>query len=469
MAKPRLVAKPIGSARARHRLATSKPSAALMRIGRFLIPIYLHFILQFRDISIQNPEELVNAMADFQEGRTRLIIAFRHPYGDEPQLLYHVFENLLPRTARRMGKQLTRKLHVRLVHDYAVALWGDAMIRFLLPRVGALPVYHVKFDAESLNNIRSVMRDGPSPLGLAPEGQISYHSETLPRIEQGTVRMGFWCARDLDKAARQENVLILPLSVHYHFDSRDQKKLYKAMNWLESCCGLKQGGSSNASADLLSRVDALENRLLLMTENYYTSTYGYQLPEAVQPDSCEPGERQRRWTALLPFALSVAESMLGIDPKDDDDVLRMYRVRLEGWERIYPEAQAYHLTPVAAALADRRAGEAWYAMRHMELVDLMSYHDADYLTADTPEKQFFDRLVETVTTLEDLTHRLMGGNITNRPNRIRKKAILVPGRCLNLTEHLPDYRINARQTTVMMTEELARRFQECIKEYRHEQ
>ncbi len=469
MAKPRLVAKPIGRASMRHRLAPSKPSAALLTIGRYMIPAYLRFVLQFRSVTMQNPQRLIDALQDFQQAKARLIIAFRHPYGDEPQLLYHVFENLVPKTARRMGKPFQGRLHIRPVHDYAVALWGDAMIRFLLPHVGALPVYHVKFDAESLSLIRNVLRDGLYPLALAPEGQISYHSETLPRIEQGTVRMGFWCARDLEKAGRTEQVLILPFSVHYHYDERDLKKLCMAMNRLESRCGLSPGGSVLSPADLVPRIDALESRLLTVTEAFYSSSYGYSRPVTSPPAVYDAEARHQRWMSLLPFALSVAERMLGIDPKDDDDVLRMYRVRLEGWERIYPEAQVDRLPPLEAALADRRAGEAWYAMRHMELVDLMSYHDANYLTAATPAASLFDRLVETVTTLEDLVGRLMGGNITNRPNRIRKNAVLVPGTCLNLTEQLQAYRTNARATTARMTDELAHRFEECIKEYRHGQ
>ena len=113
MAKPRLVAKPIGRASMRHRLAPSKPSAALLSIGRYVIPAYLRFILQFRSITILNPQRLIDALKDFQQAKARLIIAFRHPYGDEPQLLYHVFENLIPKAARRMGKPFQGRLHIR--------------------------------------------------------------------------------------------------------------------------------------------------------------------------------------------------------------------------------------------------------------------------------------------------------------------------------------------------------------------
>ena len=61
------------------------------------------------------------------------------------------------------------------------------------------------------------------------------------------------------------------------------------------------------------------------------------------------------------------------------------------------------------------AGEAWHAMRHMELVDLMGYHDVDYIQGLSSPALSFDRIVETVVNLQDLVGRLMGGNIATRP------------------------------------------------------
>lgn len=459
-----LVAEPIVKARTRKRLAPSRISGPLVFFGRMIVPAYLRIALRFRRIEILNPEAVVRAIHDFQEKRTRLIVAFRHAYGDEAQLLFHVFINLVPRYARRLREPLKRRPHVRLIHDYAVALWGDAVVRFVMPRVGALPVYHTKYDAASVNSIRGVMRDGPCPLGLAPEGQISYHAETLPRIEQGAIRMGFWCARDLDKAGRPERVRVLPLSVHYRYDLRDVKKIRKALAHIEELCGLKPNAAGNADPtpeNLLQRIDRIESRLLKTTETYYETTYGYRSPDA-------PGDgadaRHERWMALLPFAISVAERILGIEPESGDTVQRMYRVRQAGWDRVYPESPVEGLNPLEAAFADRRTGEAWYAMRHMELVDVMGYHDAGYLDGAS-----FDRIVETVLTLADLTHRLMGGNITNRPNNIRKNAVIVPGGLIDLTDRLPEYRLNARQTVQTLTNELSAEFLNCIEVYRNGQ
>jgi hypothetical protein len=467
MDHPNLVAEPIVRARTRKRLALSKVSGTLVFLGRFIAPIYLRVALSFRGAEILHPRAVVRAMEDFQQKRTRLIVAFRHAYGDEAQLMFHVFENLLPRYAKRLHTPIKRGFSIRPVHDYAVALWGDAVIRFILPRVGALPVYHSRLDSESLNNIRSVMRDGPNPLGIAPEGQISYHAETLPRIEQGTVRMGFWCARDLEKAGRPEHVEILPLSIHYRCDVRDAKKIRKMLTGLEAVCGLTgpaDGGAEEALEEMLRRIDRIESCLLTLTEAHYQSAYGYS-PAAPAEEPGDSDARHERWMALLPFAITVAERILGIEPQSADTVQRMYRVRQVGWDRVYPDNPVEALNTLTAALADRCAGEAWYAMRHMELVDVMGYHDAGYLTASNLS---FDRIVETVLTLWDLAGRLRGGNITNRPNTIRKHAFIVPGERIDLTEQLPAYHDNARQTVQTLTETLVGRFETCIEVYRSE-
>lgn len=469
MRKSGLVSKPIFQAHTRHRLDHSRISAPIVWFGRLLVPAYLRIVLSFQKIEIRNPEKLVEAIKDFREKRTRLIVAFRHPYGDEPQLLFHIFENLIPRYARKLKIQLNHRTHLRLVHDYAVPLWGSALIRFLLPHVGAVPVYHVKSEPKSLQNIRSILRDGLCPIGIAPEGQISYHSEKLPRIETGTIRMGFWCASDIAKANRPEKVLVLPLSVHYQYDMRDMKKINMVLDSIEFLCGIESVPCTSAVTllSLLPRIEAIEYRVLGIVEEYYAGTYGYQVQD-VLPGESEATARQNRWNALQLIALEIAEHTLGLDPKDDDIVQRMYRIRLEGWNRVCPENYTDRLSPIETALAQRRAGEAWFAMRHMEFVDLMSYHDVEYIKGGQTSGPSFDRIVETVVSLEDLVNRLMGGNITNRSNAIRKKAIIMPANYLDLTERLTDYRKNPKQTVRDTTDELSRRFKDCIRSYKNE-
>lgn len=376
------------------------------------------------------------------------------------RMLFHVFNSLLPRLAKRAGRPLQRRSPVRMVHDYAVPLWGGPFIRFLLPRVGAVPVYHVKSDMASFKEIRRILVEDPSPLALAPEGQISYHSETLPRIEQGTAHLGFWCAADLERAGRPERAMILPLSIHYRYDPRDEKKLRRAAAHLAALCGLTLSPiAPNDLAGLQARLQAIEARVLEFAEAYYEKLCG---PVAQAASAGNDG--QSRWEALQHTALAAAEQALGL-PSTGDVAQRIYRIRLECWDRIYPETPVDSLPPLPLALVHRRAGEAWFAMRHMEFVDLMSYHDAAYLAGRQACGPSYDRMAETVINLQDLCARLMGGNITTRPNAIRKRAVLVPGPPIDLTARLPQYRRNARQAAREVTDVLANAFEDCIREY----
>jgi hypothetical protein len=79
-----------------------------------------------------------------------------------------------------------------------------------------------------------------------------------------------------------------------------------------------------------------------------------------------------------------------------------------------------------------------------------------------------DRIVEHVLNLRDLASRLMGGNVCNRPNNIRKRAFVVPGEYINLTALMPEYHKHPKQTARIATEQLAKRLESCIERYHHE-
>jgi hypothetical protein len=62
----------------------------------------------------------------------------------------------------------------------------------------------------------------------------------------------------------------------------------------------------------------------------------------------------------------------------------------------------------------------------------------------------------------------MAGNVSNRPNNIRKRAFVVPGTSINLTALMPEYQKHPKQTARLATEQLAKRLESCIERYHHE-
>ena len=449
-------------------MAPPRIRPSVLALLRVLSPVYAKAALRLDRLEIRGAKRLVDAWKEFQEGRARLILAFRHPYGDEAQLFSYLFDVVLPREARRLGVPLPQRTHARFVHGYEVPLWSGALVRWILPRAGAVPVYHSRFDSSSITRIREIAREGPFPLALAPEGQVSYRSETLPRMEGGTARIAFWCAEDLARAGRSMPVIVLPLSVHYSHDESRIGRIEALVADLERRCGIALP-TVGPSADNSSRRMALKARLValdLALLGLAESMYGLRAPAPLSRDS-----RDSRLAAVIEAALTRAESMLGIgngdpNPARRDTIERVYRIRQEGWDRIYPECDLDAMYPLERELADRRAGEAWYAMRHMETVDLAWYLDSAYLEGRTGDDgPTFDRLVECACSLADLASRLVGGDISDRPMPLRKSAIVIAAEPIDIGARLSDYRRDRKSAVRAATEEIASAFRACIGEY----
>ena len=461
----RLPYTPITKALYRHPLNTSRPSPFVLSILRLVSPLYLRWTLHFSSIELRNAapqavNTLVSLWREFQDGKTRLILAFRHPYGDEPQVFSYLFDVLLKKQARREGVRLCGHPHARFIHGYEVALWGGPLIRWLLPRIGAVPVYHVKADSAGIKAIRAIIRNGPYPIALAPEGQVSYRSETVPRLEAGCAQMGFWCAEELDKEGRNERVYILPLSIHHIFDPRNEKKVMNMIRSLEAACSM-----NTVNATLPDRLEALDLKVLAMAEDFYERTYGKQ----IKTDDHEKS-RDARWAALRHIALAEGERTLGITAHPSlDEIQRVYRLRQECWDRIYSLDPSRKIGTLERAYADRRAGEAWFAMRHMEFVDIAYYLDSEYLRDNSGNIPSFNRIAETALNLADLVSRFAGGNISNRSAALRKRAVVIAGSPLEIRERMTGYKKNRKEAVDAVTADMKRIFLECAAALQHKE
>jgi hypothetical protein len=465
-----MVAKPIAAARSPRSLAEPSLKPGVIAFFRHISSLYLHGLLGFRSVEIRHAERLVEAYRAFFSGEARLIIAFRHPYGDEAQLMAYVIGRLLAGEAAARGVRYPRAPHAHFVHGYEVPLWGGPFERWLLPRAGAVPVHHTLLERKSIERIRALMRDGDFPLALAPEGQVSYTSEGLPRLEPGAARICAWCAEDLAAAGRTERVVILPLSVHHRWDAGSEAALDRLIGRIEKRCGAAtggaratDGGSGEAGGGAknvvrFKRLDAIADAALEAAEKHYVRYCGLAPPE--------PGaSRAARLAALREAALDTAERALRLAP-EGDAIARVYRIRHACWDRIYradlPDLKA--LPSLARSLADRAAGEAWYASRHMELVDLAFYLDFDRLKETDPLPLF----IETAQNYYDLVSRLEGGNISNRVSLRRRDAEVIVGEPLDAGASLSAAGEGRKEAVARLSARLEKAYLDCIQEFQEE-
>jgi len=448
-----MIAKPISEARPARNLAEARVRPGLIAFFRLISPLYLHALLGFSSVEMRHAERLVNAYRDFFSGKNRLLIAFRHPYGDEAQLMGYVIGKLVGKEAARLGVRLRRPPHAHFIHGYEVPLWAGAFERWFLPRVGAVPVYHTKLDTKSIGKIRSLLKDGEYPIALAPEGQVSYSSETIPRLETGAAHICAWCVDDLAREGRREKVVLLPISVHHRWGPASEKRLDALIDGIERQCGIE----SPTTSSRLDRLSAAADSILAAAERHYARFYGASLPRQGHPTRAE------RLNDLREAALSAAERAFCLKP-DGDAIRRVYKIRQTGWDRIFRKDIPHpdSLPGLDRALADRVAGEAWYASRHMEFVDLIYYLDFERLKRDDP----LDLYIETAQNYYDLIARLEGGNISDRIGLRGKRAMIIVGEPILASERLSSFGRNRKTAIEALMRDLKRSYSDCIDEFK---
>ena len=212
-----------------------------LQLVHCLLPILLRFRTRswlpagVTRIETQHGERLVDLYRQFQAGKIRFLMAFRHVEVDDPLCGLYLLSRAIPRSARQQGVSLRYPLHSHFVYERGMPLWAGAWLGWLFSRLGGAPIHRGKQpDWTGLRTVRDLFVDGKLPMTVAPEGATNGHSEIVSPLEPGAAQLGFWCVNDLAKAGRSETVLIVPIGIQYRYINPPWRKL----DWL-----LKQTGS----------------------------------------------------------------------------------------------------------------------------------------------------------------------------------------------------------------------------------
>jgi 1-acyl-sn-glycerol-3-phosphate acyltransferase len=416
-------------------------------LAKLLARLYLFIFLGVARTVLQGEKHLFKAFERSLSGKSRCIIAFRHPNGGEPQLLSWFFLFKLRRLASRAGVRFARWPHAVFVYGYEVVRWGGWVARFVMPNMGAMPIHHSKMDSKGMARIFRAITNGPYPVALAPEGQVSYTTDAVPRLEPGVIRIGFQAAKQLAAKGSECPLEILPIAVHFRFGSWGSFTLEFLLKKIERACGLS--GKGRKKMPFTERVKQCRTHVLEVIEKRYQIT-------AETSASFE-----KRLDRVITTALETAERMLG-EKSEGDFFARMYRMRQICWDRIYiPGVDNFEgMSEVQRSAADLNAGEAWYIARHVELVDFCWY----FRIPLPAEGTVIHKKVEYVQNLWDFASRSMGGAFWNRVNIFPRKVIIHTAPSINLSERLPAYSKDKKAEISLAMSDLERAFLDCIAE-----
>ena len=94
------------------------------KVAKEVIPFWLRYHHDIINVEIDNAEELIELYHQFQQGKTRFMLAFRHPSIADPPCIAEVLWHKLPRIARRQGEPLRSHLHAHFIYDRGIPLWA---------------------------------------------------------------------------------------------------------------------------------------------------------------------------------------------------------------------------------------------------------------------------------------------------------------------------------------------------------
>lgn len=406
--------------------------------------LYLRQFIGGAKAEAQGEGHLIESFTRAFKNESRCIAAFLHPNGAEPQILEWFVVSRFKSLAQKAGAVCAVPPHLRFVHGYEVLRWGGALARFILPRIGAMPVYHAKLDSRSMECIYKALMDGPYPVAIAPEGQVSYFSNRTPHLEQGTVRIGFTVAEWLEKSGRLCPVEVLPISVQYCYNASAKKAMEKLLRSVERCVGTGSRAERHGERGVM----ALEERLLLCRELI--------LEKNEERYGIKTGKRAKNFTervdGLIEKCLDRAEKTLDVT-KGGDVFTRLYYLRQTCWDRIFIVGRTSldDLNQLDRSILDINAGEAWHASRHLEIVDFVWYlRCAPAPTAESPLYQ----QVEYVQNLWDFANRAMGGVFGTRKFIHPYKVVVKTSAPINLSGRLDAYHHDRKETVKKVMAEL---------------
>jgi 1-acyl-sn-glycerol-3-phosphate acyltransferase len=452
--------------------------------ARRLLPLWLHRA-GLRSVRVEDMERLQAAMEAFQGGRSRLLLAFRHPSLDDPAVMAHLLWVELAR-AGRPGSEGERRFrprpHAQFLYDRGIPLWAGAPVGWLLSHLGGCSIQRSKLDLPALRTARALLLDGPYPFAVAPEGSTNGHNEVISPLEPGVAQLALWTADDLARAGRPESTTLLPIGLQYSFITPVWPAIERLLRELETEVGLPPTPDRSLEPQrLYGRLYGLAVVILTRMENFYRDAYHQPLPKApdatpasgnVSQELGRPGPQASqapasnnsdfgaRLSRLMEAALQVAERALAVEGRGDVNE-RCRRLEQAGWDRLYPASGT--ATPLAASalergLASRLAEQTAQQLWHMRLVESFVAVSGSYVKDDPSQERFADSLL----ILWDTLCRIRGGKPERRPRLGARRAQIRIGEAIAVAPRLAAYRADRRSAVANLTADLQREMEGLI-------
>jgi hypothetical protein len=409
-----------------------------------IVSWFLPFILRVRtrpwlpagivNIEAKNAEVLATLYQEFQAGKIRFLIAFRHPEVEDPLSMLYLLSRIVPKVAREKGISLKYPIQSHFMYERGMTLWAGNWLGWLFSRLGGVPIRRGRrVDRNAIQMARELFANAEMPIAIAPEGGTNGHSSIVSPLEPGVAQLGFWCVEDMKKANREEQVFIIPISIKYSYVNPPWQKIDWLLSKLEADSGLPITELSQTGKEregiLYQRVLRLAEYLISQMEEFYQRFYHQEFSEIINSEVPINEILIIRLNRLMDTALKIAEKYFNVQSQGNF-IDRCRRLEDAGWNYIYRDdiADIQSLSPFKRGLADWVAKEADLKMQHMRIAESFVAVTANYIL----EKPTPERFAETLLLMFDMLSRIQDSTLPGRPRLGLKQAMIFVGEPINV-------------------------------------
>ncbi|MGB3299210.1 MAG: 1-acyl-sn-glycerol-3-phosphate acyltransferase, partial [Phormidesmis sp.] len=226
----------------------------VMRAVHWALPFLLRVRIRpwlpvgISQIEVANVNRLVDLYTQFEAGEVRFLMAVRHVEIDDPLSGLYLCSRAVAQAAKARGISLKQPVHTHFIYERGMTIWAGNGIGWLLSRIGGVPIRRGRRpDWVGLKAARKLLTEGAMPMVVAPEGATNGHSERLGPLEPGVAQLGFWCAEDLQREERSEEVFVVPIGIQYRYVEPNWSRLAELLSRLEGQSGLAQSPADRVS------------------------------------------------------------------------------------------------------------------------------------------------------------------------------------------------------------------------------
>ena len=444
-----------------------------------IVSWFLPFILRVRtrpwlpagivNIEAKNAEVLATLYQEFQAGKIRFLIAFRHPEVEDPLSMLYLLSRIVPKVAREKGISLKYPIQSHFMYERGMTLWAGNWLGWLFSKLGGVPIRRGRrVDRNAIQMARELFANAEMPIAIAPEGGTNGHSSIVSPLEPGVAQLGFWCVEDMKKANREEQVFIIPISIKYSYVNPPWQKIDWLLSKLEADSGLPITELSQTGKEregiLYQRVLRLTEYLISQMEEFYQRFYHQEFSEIINSEVPINEILIIRLNRLMDTALKIAEKYFNVQSQGNF-IDRCRRLEDAGWNYIYRDdiADIQSLSPFKRGLADWVAKEADLKMQHMRIAESFVAVTANYIL----EKPTPERFAETILLIFDMLSRIQNSTLPGRPRLGFKQAMISVGNPINVNEKWENCQGNkqALRTGVSeLTQDLQKMLEELIRD-----